>query len=125
MKNTSQVTTEILRLTGVSEQEYNQLQFSMGLQFATEFVFGNERAAQLMTHSPEYWNWFKNQWYIIDLAFANSFSIACGDQDVKESLKAMWLEEHKVENIKAHPGRYVMSHVRMAMIKTRTEVAHA
>lgn len=54
---------DILRSTGMTIEQYNQLMFDIGFEFLDIECAGDQWNINAMSKEPMFWQWWKNVWY--------------------------------------------------------------
>jgi ribonucleotide reductase alpha subunit len=81
----------LLRVIGVTQDEYSMAVFNTGIEYL-EYK-ANEWANEI-SQTQSFWSWWIHQWEIIDDIFYSKEK-PLFDAIGKETLHAMWIEDHK------------------------------
>jgi len=88
----------IMRLTGMTDYQYNKLQFDVGMAFLDHECMKDAASVKLMSTTPLFWQWFKNIYGQRDDLWLRECSI----QDYNSYTK--W---QSVKNINVYPNRFI------------------
>lgn len=109
------VKAQILQLVGLTEEDYNVLVWERGLGYAYHYTNQDDEAVRYMTKAKSYWQWWTNQWMLIDQRFLNCYS-RYRNPSAQEAIRDAWFHEHDIESMVAYPGRAVLEETFACMI---------
>lgn len=66
---------EVRNILGISEAEHNEMLYKDGLRWLDEVPDDRRELVYLFQDNPRWWNWFKNEYYIIDRRFVKEMII--------------------------------------------------
>jgi hypothetical protein len=97
---------EVLASCLVTEEVYNTFMFEQGLLWIKTHVFNDEQTVSVVSASPYFWNWFKNQWYIRENDFLADYVlyILRGDLRDQKFLNYCWKNLHRVDLMNVFPN---------------------
>lgn len=108
---------KIIKATGIDEEQYAEYVWDLGIRYAYFYTNEDDEAVRWITQTSSYWEWYKNQWAIIDQVFEKLIDNLAYPNDVtKKGLKDLWLKKHSPEQMVAIPGKYVMDRAWEIMI---------
>ncbi len=95
-----------MKLTGMSEEQYNELVFTSGIAYAEEF-YGTEdtEALSIITGHKGYWDWYRNQFAQIDELFIHRYAQCEANAAL---MREIWQGEHTPDKLDVFPGKMVV-----------------
>jgi hypothetical protein len=60
------IRNSVLKLTGMSEQQYTDMVFNYGHEWINSRVDGDAMGIEVLSCSTHFWDWFCNQWRLAD-----------------------------------------------------------
>ena len=99
------IKNEILESCLLEEDFYNMFMYEQGLEWIKTHVFPDETTVSVVSSSPYFWNWFKNQWYIRENDFLADYVlyILRGDHRDQQFLNYCWKHLHRIDLMKVFP----------------------
>lgn len=93
---------KIMRLCNINEMHYAEIVFEYGIAFLEHYTGGDHWAVNQLSQTKSYWNWYKQQWFVIDKVFYEYYAVYEGHIK-SERMLHIWLEEHGAKKITAYP----------------------
>ncbi len=107
--NTVENKKTIMRLTGMSESRYNELQFEVGMAFLEHECFYDAASVKMMSGTKLYWQWFKNVYAQRDEMWLHQGDTgnAIPREHSRELAYKSYTGWQSVENINVYPNRFI------------------
>lgn len=94
---------QVVRFLGITPEEYHQQVWEAGNAFALHYT-GDQRSADMITASGAYWDWFENQFCIVDQGFLKLYIYHGQDPAMLKAMFQEWLRSHAPEQMVAYPN---------------------
>lgn len=105
-KQMHQSKTSITKLLNWNELQYAELQYNSGLQYLSFYIPDDPQGIDMLERNKLFWNWWKNQWAMRDLAF-----LECPIENLHIQKRiSLYLELHDPVRLTAeiYPSRTVL-----------------
>lgn len=126
------VKNRVLELTGITEDQLSEMIFKHGIKWVSSRVDGDDMGVSVLSSSPQFWDWYTNQWNLTDEVWVAShtqgditdYLVLNGLEGVcnirtadKRILRAEYAQLHSGEMI-ARPGAEVWEDVHERIISS-------
>lgn len=91
-----QAQLEVVRLTKMSKEKYNNLLFETGIEYLKAESNGDEQGISLMSKTEVYWKWWRNVWGNRDLYWLEM--VKEGKCSCTEKSYASWQSIEKIDS---------------------------
>lgn len=120
---TEQVKMKIIALVGISEVDYNVLVWKLGLQYAYHYTDNDDEAVRFMTKTASFWQWWKNQWMLVDQRFLLGYS-RYQSAAATNAMYDFWVSEHQPASLAVFPGKLVLEDTYSMMMSKAIDELH-
>ncbi len=96
---------QVLSLTGCTAETYHDTVYELGVKYAQHYTNHKEEDVRFLTQTKSYWDWWTNQFEIIDRKFL-SYNFARSNNC--RVLFKTWLRMHVPEEMVAFPGKQIL-----------------
>ena len=106
----------ILALLGISEGDYNLMQYEMGLGYLYK-LYGADDTVLPHEHSPMFWLWWKQCWRIRDGVFLSGAieNILLNPEphlaQIPITIMREFIAYHTLNPAEIHPGMHIMNEI--------------
>ncbi|MEO9475840.1 MAG: hypothetical protein ABJG41_09905 [Cyclobacteriaceae bacterium] len=82
IQHIAQADEQILSLTGLNQEELNELRFNTAYEFLRDIMGVDEYGLEVMPQTPLFWSWWRNEWFRVDERFLSNlrYDTNQGDQ---------------------------------------------
>lgn len=109
------VQQKIQAMLGITAEQYAEHVWDLGIRYAYFYTNEDDEAVRLMTQCKSYWNWWQNQFDLIDQRFLACY-IGFKTPEAQQAMYQAWLYDHSPECLRAFPGAQVMEETYARMI---------
>ncbi|HCS21071.1 MAG TPA: hypothetical protein DIW47_11020 [Bacteroidetes bacterium] len=106
----SETKQQIQRLTGVDDREYFEAVLDSGEKFLRWYLGEGPALLKEIAETPAYWNWYANQFDIMDQVFIHTYTCA-GTCDGNNVMKRLWYVSHEPNMVPGFPSKSVFDKV--------------
>lgn len=107
--------TTVIDLVGITDEEYNTMQFEGGIDFLTHYISeGKEETLEAwrreLSYSRVFWAWWRNQWLLRDEMLLTGGLVSKQLLYDKKTLLPLYLEINNAERLanEIHPNRVIL-----------------
>jgi len=95
------VKNRVLRLCGITKEEYATAVFESGIAFLEHYTNYDEWAVSTISRTHQFWGWWENAWYNIDEIFVARFFEDELEENLKPHYRRDWYLRHRPEKVQA------------------------
>jgi len=88
-----QTIDQISKMIGITEEEYCEFLFANGQAFLREYT-ESEKVAQAYSECMAFWEWFTNQFQLIDTQFIEQYHNLPRTSDIISLNHRIWIDRH-------------------------------
>lgn len=94
---------KICELVAITAEDYRMVVFNTGVDLI-HYQLNNTALADKILASETYWQWYMNQFAIVDEHFIFKFTYEGTSIKIREDLKGLWFADHQPEKLEYYPG---------------------